>query len=266
MRPAAINPQLSRLHLRTLPVTRRLLTLSLAVFLAGCADAYVRDADRQVNALLRDREQKALGYKSKTEVSSEIPPAPKKKAYAAIPSSPIPPASPSPIEPTRIVLSYEKLGPPARENLAPLTVQFQTTQIQEIEQNALDRLRLGPPAAGSAIVVLDLLKSLEYAAHHSRDYRSRMEDLYLAALDVTLARHLFEPRPFANTGLKYSGSQKDFNYQSALRATAAAGVRQQLPLGGELTAQGLVTFIDALNDNTQSGESASLAISGTIPL
>src|SRR5881394_3050840 len=115
MRAAAINPQLSRLHLRTLPVTRRLLTLSLAVFLAGCADGYVRDADRQVNALLRDREQKALGYEPKTDVNSEIRPAPKKKAYATIPSSPIPPTTASPIEPTRIVLQFEKLGPPVAE-------------------------------------------------------------------------------------------------------------------------------------------------------
>jgi outer membrane protein TolC len=93
-----------------------------------------------------------------------------------------------------------------------------------------------------------------------------MEDLYLSALDVTLQRHLFEPRPFATQSFTYSGNQKDLGYQSALSAVSAVGVRQQLPYGGEVTARALATFVDALNNNTQSGESAQLALTGTIPL
>jgi outer membrane protein TolC len=248
-------------------VNFRFLILVAALALAGCsADSYVRDADRQVHGLLRDREDKTLGYEPKTEVSSEIPPPPAKKAYEKIPASPIPQEQNSRIEPAVVQLNYEPLGPPPQDELAPTIVRMQTEQMEQIQQNALDRLKLGPPAAGPAVIVLDLLKSLDYAAHNSRDYKSRMEDLYLAALDVTLRRHLFEPRPFANAGASYTGSQKDFGYESALNATAAAGLRQQLPYGGEVTAQALVRFVNALNDNTQSGESADLAISGSIPL
>ena len=70
----------------------RLLILVLCLALAGCSsDSYVRDADRQVGKLLRDREDKTLGYEPKTEVSAKIPPAPAKKTYAKIPASPIPP-------------------------------------------------------------------------------------------------------------------------------------------------------------------------------
>src|SRR5262249_36309885 len=42
--------------------------------------------------------------------------------------------------------------------------------------------------------------------------------------------------------------------------------RQQLPYGGEVMAQAMVNFVDALNDNTQSGESAQVALTGSIPL
>ena len=37
---------------------------------------------------------------------------------------------------------------------------------------------------------------------HAREYSTQTEELYLAALDVTLQRHLFAPRPFARTGLQ----------------------------------------------------------------
>jgi outer membrane protein TolC len=93
-----------------------------------------------------------------------------------------------------------------------------------------------------------------------------MEDLYLAALEVTLQRHLFEPRPFAKGSLTYTGGQKDINYASALTATGNAGIKQQLPYGGEIVAQTLVTFVDAIHGHVANGESASFALSGTIPL
>jgi outer membrane protein TolC len=93
-----------------------------------------------------------------------------------------------------------------------------------------------------------------------------MEDLYLAALNVTLQRHLFEPRPFAGASLQYAGGQKDAAYNSALTTVLRAGVRQKLPYGGEVVAQGLVNFVDALDSNVVGGETASVALSGTIPL
>jgi hypothetical protein len=70
-----------------------------------------------------------------------------------------------------------------------------------------------------------------------------MEDLYLTALDVTLQRSLFEPRPFARTGLHYTGGGRDVDYNAALTATNAVGVRQQLPYGGEVVAQATVDFV-----------------------
>jgi len=97
---------------------------------------------------------------------------------------------------------------------------------------------------------------------------------------VLLQRHVFEPQPFATSGLHYTrGAGADVTlsephgadrvvtrYDSALMATNTVGVRQRLPMGGQVTAQALVNFTDALNDNTADGESGQIALTGTIPL
>lgn len=246
------------------------LIVSVAAGVGGCTRAWYRaDADRQVEGILRDRKDAALGYQPETELAkSADPPAPGKKAYATLPMSPIPPVEPSPIEPSRVLVPFSAPNP--EMTLPPGMPAPQDQSDQQVNQmlrrRPLQRLILGPPAPGERVTKLDLFRSLEYAVQHSRIYQSQMEELYLAALTVTLERHLFEPRFFANTALRYEGGQADVDYRSALVATGQAGVRQRLPYGGEIVASGLVQFVNTLNDNTADGESAELALTGTIPL
>jgi outer membrane protein TolC len=93
-----------------------------------------------------------------------------------------------------------------------------------------------------------------------------MEGVYTTALNVTLERHLFTPRPFANVGAKYTGGQRTSDFKSALTVTSEAGVKQQLPYGGEIVASALVDFVNALHGNVEDGETAALALSGSMPL
>src|SRR5205823_5388680 len=72
--------------------------------------------------------------------------------------------------------------------------------------------------------------------------------------------------PFANVGLEYTGGQSSVDYRSALTATTTVGVKQQLPYGGEVTAQALVKFVDAIHGNIDQGESADLALTASVPL
>jgi len=53
---------------------------------------------------------------------------------------------------------------------------------------------------------------------------------------------------------------------TAWNAINTIGVRQQLPYGGEVVASSLVTFINALNEQTADGETASAAITASIPI
>lgn len=235
--------------------------------LSGCTpDAYKRSADLQVSKLLKDREKQTLGYVPQVEAETSTPTKLTRKSYKTIPTTPIAPASPPPLERTALVLDYQKLGP--QQLFAPGTTspQRESLSIEMARGPAMDRIRLGPPKSAASVITLDLFQAVNYAVQHSRDYQSRMEDLYLAALDVTLQRHLFEPRPFANTSVNVNGGQENVDYRSALNITNSAGIRQQLPYGGEVVAQGLVTFVNALNDGVADGENAQLAINGSIPL
>ncbi len=249
----------------------RIAVASAMPLLAGCSNEWYRQsADRQVESILKERKQETVGYTPVSDPSSA--PAPKaapQKAYAKLPVTPIPPEQPSPIEPRRGELPFGPLSPemtfPAGVS-APAVGQDVYDPTTSQRRNPPRRWVLGPPSPDDASVRLDLFKSLEYAVQHSRVYQSQMEELYLTTLDVTLQRHLFEPRFFANTSLTYRGGQQDVDYRSALVAAGNAGVRQKLPYGGEIVASGLVQFIDALNDSTENGESAQVALSATIPL
>lgn len=248
---------------------KKLTSLFILVVLAsGCTpDAYQQQADLQVSKILRDRKEETLGYTPKTPIApTEVAP-PTKKSYAKIPQTPVPPPTTAPIETSPSILPYGPLGPEKlfsdSQPTPKLSVDFGYTAAQ---RDVHERLEYGPLIQDSNPTRLDLFSSLKYAVEHSRNYQSQMEDLYLSALDVTLQRHLFEPRPFVTQSVNYNGGQKDVAYQSALSATTTAGVRQQLPYGGEVVAQGLVTFVDALNDNSLGGENASLVLSASIPL
>ena len=262
---------------RLIPVTRSV--VALALFVAGCSpEAARRSADLQVEKILRDRTQTTLGYDPQTSLPATTPddPAPPARAYAKLPVTPLPPPAPSPIEPATAVVPFGPLGPSPifprnmgavdpSGGVAPQGIDDPLGVI-EASRNSLNALLQGPPAPGERRVVVDLFKAIDYGVNHSRAYQDRMDQLYLAALDVTLQRHLFTPRPFVTTGLDFVGNQQDLGYQSALNATQTVGVRQRLPQGGEIVASGLVQFVNALNDNTESGESAQVALRGTIPL
>ena len=234
--------------------------------LTGCsAEAYRRSADRQVKQILREREDKTLGYRPQVQVSDATPAKPTTQAYAKIPATPIPPTAVAPLEPATHEVPAAPLGP----ELPPEGVS--TTRpsgfgLEAAQRQSAEMLRLGPPAPHEAGMRLDLFRSLGYAAEHSRNYQNQMEELYLTTLDVTLQRHLFEPRPFVQAGLNANYGAEDVNYRSALNATATAGIRQQLPYGGEVVAKTLVGFVQALHGNVEQGESAEMALSATIPL
>lgn len=248
------------------PLQRVLLTIALIPALAGCnADVYRDDADRQVQKLIRQRQEQTTGYTPEVKVDSPADVKPTPKAYERVPVTQQPDLSGDPIKSVRMVLPVEPLGPPAPKDGAPLP-DIQQDIFDEAYRIQKSRLAYGPETGLEPDVKLDLFAAINYAVQNSRTYRDRMEQLYLSALDVTLERHLFTPRPFVTTDLRYTGSQADADYASALTITQRAGVRQQLPYGGEIVASGLVSFVNALNDNVSDGESAELAIRGSIPL
>jgi hypothetical protein len=266
MPPATTETALASYNGRALIHVKKFITLLLAGLLAGgCTSSMYRHwADKQVDAIVRDRERRTLDYTPQVDAEMTVPSKPEASAYAKIPPTPKPPPTTSPIEPSDVELRYGRLGP---EILFPAGVFApQTSYGLEAAQMRDARLVLGPPTPGQEILRLDLFGSLRYSVLNSRAYKSRMEDLYLAALDVTLQRHLFEPRPFASTGLRYTGGQGAANYAAAMTAINTLGVRQQLPYGGEVAAAATVDFVRAISGTAENGESADITLSASIPL
>lgn len=256
------------------PVTRLFQSVALGcaaglALVSGCApDAYRRDADAQVQRIIKDRTERTLGYQPSTDLPPTATTRPSRAAYAPLPTTSLPPPRAPVLEPAGRGLRFGPLGPSVLFDEEQPPMDRGELSAEVTLQRSQDRLRLGPTPApeNDPSRTLELFSALRYAIENSRTYRTRMEDLYLAALDVTLERHLFSPRPFARTGASYSGAQGDANYRSALTVANSVGVRQQLPYGGEIVAEALVDFVQAINDNSQSGEEASLVLRGSIPL
>ncbi len=246
--------------------TKTLSILSIACLAAvsGCSDLYRADADRQVQKLIQERQKQTTGYNAKVEAESTPPVNPTSKSYQSVPLTKQTEESDPPV--TRVVrmLPVAPLGPPVPpEN--PIT-DSDSLIYQTANELQKSRFVQGPPTELGYIIKLDLFSAIKYAVQNSRQYQNEMESLYLSALDVTLERHLFTPRPFVTTEARYTGGQLDSDYQSAFNVTQRVGVRQRLPYGGEVVAQGLVGFVNALNGNVTDGEDAELALSTSIPL
>ncbi|MHC4398531.1 MAG: TolC family protein [Planctomycetota bacterium] len=97
-------------------------------------------------------------------------------------------------------------------------------------------------AAGSlpAIDDLSLADAVELSLIHGRDYQTRLENLYLAALSLTYQRYLFDVRPTGflgepGTGLFYEHQPDD---ESNLRlGTTNLGISRLLPTGAQFVAE-----------------------------
>jgi outer membrane protein TolC len=243
--------------------------LGAAVGVGGCAPSVYHDwADSQVQDILKDRKKQTLGYEPEVKAKTTVPDEPSRAAYEKIPTTPIPPLAVSPLEPSRVTIPYGELGPELpKEGVGNAAHEMPNPYDQTaMRGRTFDRLQLGPPTPGGMGTQLDLFRSIEYAVQHSRSYESTMEDVYLQTLDVTLQRHLFEPTPFVTQAFNYTGGQRDVAFRSALTAVTTAGVKQKLPYGGEIQAQALTTTVQTIDGHLADGQSAGVALTGSIPL
>lgn len=234
---------------------------------SACTPSYFRaDADRQAQKIVAERQRETLGYQPQVEVASPENPQPFKRAFEKIPATQMPPPVTSPVEYARVDLEPGPLGPDPSLKDSP-AAPWDAGSPDVVRPNDLPTRVYGPPDPDDKVIYLDLFACLEYGVRNSRTYRAQMEELYLSALDVTTQRHVFDLTPFAQTRFQYNGNKGDNpDFQSALRVANSVGVRQRLPLGGEITASAVHTFVEAINSNLNEGESAQAVFAGSIPL
>ncbi len=107
---------------------------------------------------------------------------------------------------------------------------------------------------------------LAYAMRHSRELQDAKEDLYLAALDLTLERHLWTPQFVASLSAEFADFGQTRDFDRAMTTVSQVAVSQQLPFGGEVTARIVNSLMRDLGVHTTSGETGTFIMDAGIPL
>ena len=213
------------------------------LLLGGCHQWFIDDADREVNELIASRQRAALGESHAVEIGAESGHITKTTDMYRF--------APHPVD-ADVPEAFKSATKPRPEAVEPTTAPFETAEATT------------QPAARAE--VFTLADCLAYALRYAREYQTAKEDLYLAALALSLERHLWTPR--LSGGLSYEfadyGQVRDFD--RAMTAVASLAVEQRLPLGGTVTAQVIDQWMRDLKVHTTSGETGTMILSADIPL
>lgn len=274
----------ARLHAYAKLLAGCLVAMSCAA-LAGCAEFFIRDADREVYRLIEKRQRQAIGTSTDVRIDG---PAAQGNEPGARPLDTEPYAFvPHPIDddmPASFTAAPTATRPaevPSEPNLttqpvaASATTQPDGAVSTEPEAPPPEPVVPGGPTTASTRREMNLEEVLAYAFRHSRQFQTAKEDLYLAALDLTLERHLWTPRFFGEVSALKTIQQTaradergnvTFEPDNALEAVARAGVRQRLPYGGEIVAETINTLVRNVSEHLTEGETGQTVIAADLPL
>ncbi|MEW6199712.1 MAG: TolC family protein [Planctomycetota bacterium] len=222
----------------------------------GC-QTWVHQTDREVAAAIESRQRAALSESTPVTVGDDDAwgRAPR-TAYATSPhatSLAVPPGfNGAPAAVTSAPATPSTSGPASMPSSAPTT---QPTTALAATQPAT------APARS-----FRLTDALRYAQQHRREFRAAQEDLYLAALALTLERHLWTPIFSSQFRTVYGNYGEAQDFDQAMRFVADLGVAQRLPLGGQVTAQAIGTLIRDVKKTITAQEQGQVKLGLTVPL
>jgi len=109
---------------------------------------------------------------------------------------------------------------------------------------------------------LTLQQAVAIATAHNRQYQLERENLYSKALDLRLARHVFEPILF---GTGAAGYVKD-GADEAIEKQSSFGVGKLFSTGAVIGLNVTLSWIDVLTGNARGGLSRILTVAADVPL
>lgn len=255
---------------------------------SGCRTRFVDRTDRDVYGLIQSRQRTALGIISDARIQSvtgevdlddrmyrfnprpldpEVP-EPFRRARQGGESPPQAGAQPQEPEPAA---GAEGTKPPAQAETSP-------SIFSEQERDE--------------VTVFGLRDVLAYAMRHGRELQDAKEDLYLAALDLSLERHLWTPQFVADatadyeefadrSGVDRGGSTGNGSGQGAgagatffgsdeldrsFQTVSEAAVTQRLRYGGTVSARVIHRLMRDVSDRVTKGENAQVILEADVPL
>jgi len=216
----------------------------------------VQATDRDVAALIERRQREALGYRQPAPLGDADDPLPEPDRAAYDPN-------PSPTT-TAIPQGFEA----PEEESVPAPPAATAPAISAPATTAPTTAAASAPASQPTRFrnkVVTLTDALAYAQQHRREYQTAKEDLYLAALALTLERHLWTPQFAASLRGVYGNFGEVTDFDQATRFVADLSVAQRLPYGGEFTAAAVSTLIRDVKRSITASEGSSIALALDIP-
>jgi outer membrane protein TolC len=120
------------------------------------------------------------------------------------------------------------------------------------------RIELAVPASG----VISLARAVAIATAYNREYQGRKEQLYLKALDLTLARHQFARQWFGTVDAKYNRDSEDEKVDSG----AGVGFRQLLADGAKISIDIAMDWTRFLTGDPRTSLASILSAEASQPL
>ncbi len=232
---------------------RTTLAIVLAVSLSGCTRAYHRrDADRETYHALRERTNDPRW--DLPRITIDVPPQSRLFDPFNPDRPPIPPDDPAAHRYMHCVDGMKGYRKWHKDGDAPW-----------IEDPAWrDSLELS--ANGDLILTPD--RAVELGLLHSREYQFELENLYLAALRLTLERFVFDLQWFARNSTTYThfGSSSLPTESNTLTTASDMGFTRALSTGGQLLVDLANTFVFEFTGPYQTTVSSNLMINFIQPL
>ncbi len=250
----------------------------VSLMVAGCQQLVNDRTDRQVYRAIEQRQRDALGITSDVQIGREDGRYSRNpEMYDFVPhpieSASLPPSfhvSP----PEEGPQAAEPKPPPGDEPVDAEPASDASPAVEPVEESdweaagerdeELIAVSIFTPEQEREKDVFALPDALAYAVRHARNLQNAKEDLYLAALDLTLERHLWTPQFVASVQSIYTDDQQ--THDRAMSTTASVAVTQSLPYGGEITARVISALVRDLGEHVTSGESGTMIIEAGIPL
>lgn len=267
---------------RTMEVVNRPTTvgfLLIALFpIAGCKSYLIDRTDRGVYRLIEDRQKAALGATSDANIGPEsgetgarMAPRTSNEMYSFTPH-PTDPAIPEPFRKPRQSHSTETAVPsepgeratdqkpaPAPGAPAQPAANHEDTSAPLSESIFTEEER-------SQVTVFGLCDALAYSIRHAREVQDAKEALYLAALDLTLERHLWTPQFVTSIQTEFADYGQVREFDRAMSAVSNTAITQRLPYGGEVTARVINSLMRDLGVHATSAETGNFILEASIPL
>jgi outer membrane protein TolC len=120
------------------------------------------------------------------------------------------------------------------------------------------RIELAVPASG----VISLAQAVAIATAYNREYQGRKEQLYLKALDLTLARHQFARQWFGTVDAKYNRDSEDEKVDSG----AGVGFQQLLADGAKISINIAMDWTRFLTGDPRTSLASILSAEASQPL